>query len=65
MKITEADATRAGVCLRMKAWFRKHGLCWETFCGEGIELDDLLATGDHEHNIRLAEKQARRRHGQG
>lgn len=64
MKITEQDATRAGVCGRMKSWFRKHGLDWGAFCGDGVELDDLLATGDHEHNIRLAAEQARARLGQ-
>lgn len=63
MKVTVADARNAGVCKRMRGWFRKHRLDWDAFCGEGVELADLLATDDHSANVMKAAKQARKRNG--
>lgn len=51
------------VCPRVKFWFRKHGLSWEEFKREGIELDTLLALNDQTEMIRRLEKTARRRMG--
>lgn len=64
MKITAADADAAGICSRVKAWIRKHGWSWDEFCGDGIELDDMLAAGDCERQVLLMAEAARRRHGQ-
>lgn len=52
MKLTERDASRANVCRRMKAWFRKHDLDWDRFCADGIEVDELLAVGDQAGRIK-------------
>lgn len=61
MKITEQDARHAKVCSRMKPWFRKHGLDWQKFCSEGIELNEALAVGDQHARIMRAADQAKKR----
>jgi hypothetical protein len=65
MKITEADATAAGICRRMRVWFRKHNLDWDRFCSEGIEYVDLMAVGDRQTLINRSLEKARARHERG
>lgn len=36
-----------GYCVKSsRAWFRRHGLDWRRFVREGIDAEQLLATGD-------------------
>lgn len=56
MKLTERDARHAGVCRRMRAWFRKHNLDWDAFCGEGVESSELLEVGDQSARIKRVMK---------
>lgn len=62
MKITVADATAARICSRMRAWFRKHDLDWDTACGEGLDYDYLMSIGDQQTMIERAARKARERH---
>lgn len=54
-----------GFCARGgRAWFKRYGLSWADFLHNGIEADQLLATGDgmalaiveHARNVRGAER---------
>jgi hypothetical protein len=51
--LRDARYCRAGV----RPWFQRHGLNWQDFLAQGIEADQLRATGDAlvEPVIRIAE----------
>lgn len=42
-----ADFRSAGICPDAKFWFKDHGLNWKDFVRNGIDIEDLKATGDH------------------
>lgn len=53
-----SDARRAGICLRMSAWFRKHNLDWDAFVKQGVDVQTLYDTKDHADMVRLVEVKA-------
>jgi len=53
------DMRRAGHCVRgVRGWFATHGLDFRDFLENGIEADQLVATGDAlaERVVKLAEE---------
>lgn len=52
-------------CRETIVWFKKHGLDWHKFRTVGIELDDLIATGEHLEKIMLVAEHAKRRIANG
>lgn len=61
MKITIDDFRRAGICPRARHWFARHGLDWRDFIRNGIALEALRNTGDHQTTIDKLERIARER----
>lgn len=51
------------VCSRVKFWFRRHGLSWEDFKANGIDLDTLHGLNDQRAMIDKLEVTARKRLG--
>lgn len=47
MKITMRQVREAGLCARgARRFAEKYGLDWQKFLSEGIEAEELIATGD-------------------
>lgn len=55
------DFRAAGVCPKARHWFIRHGLDWRGFVKDGIELQKLRDTGEHQTTVDLVEAAARRR----
>ena len=51
------------VCHRMRSWFRRHGLDYKDFKKNGIDFDQLVATGDQREKIEALKQTALRRMG--
>lgn len=49
------------VCGRGRVWFRKHGLSWEDFKANGIDVEKLYALNDQAVMVGKVEQTARRR----
>jgi len=46
-RVTIQDLRATRYCLAgVRPWFRRHGLDWQAFLEQGIEVDRLRATGD-------------------
>lgn len=58
------DFRKAGICPDAKYWFKDHGLDWRSFVLNGIDIEDLKATGDHvdlwERVEKIAEEREKR-----
>lgn len=61
IRIEDLADPRSYVCPRVKFWFRRHGLDWEDFKANGIDLDRLHALNDQRAMIDKLEQTARRR----
>jgi hypothetical protein len=55
IKVSMRHVRQAAMCSRgARAFFRRHGLDWDTFLREGLDADVIRATGDA-MAIRVAE----------
>lgn len=61
MIVTIADFRRAGICPRARLWFERHGLDWRDFVRNGIDIEDLRATGDHQDAVERVARAAMER----
>ncbi|MHA3913839.1 thioredoxin domain-containing protein [Halovulum sp. GXIMD14793] len=64
-RITVKDFRACGVCPDAANWFRAVGLDWRDFVRNGIEAEELRATGDHLDLINRLEAAARERENGG
>lgn len=60
-RVTIDDFRRAGICPRARLWFQRFGLDWRGFVRNGIEADELRATGDNLTTIDRIEAAAKER----
>jgi arsenate reductase-like glutaredoxin family protein len=61
IKIEDLADPSSFVCKRVKFWFKKHGLSWEDFKANGIDLDRLHELNDQRGMVDKLEATARRR----
>lgn len=62
-KITVSDFRACRVCRYARIWFEEHDLDWRDFVRNGIDVEDLRATGDQKDRIDQLEAAAKARHG--